>query len=174
MPWWSVLLDYMSWVLLMAGCFVCVVSSIGLLRMPDFYTRVHAASLTDTLGAFLILAGCFLQVTDYLSGWIDGLIAVKLVMIMLLLVFLGPVATHTLAQTAIRDGIEPKGCQKLLDNPLQDLSHFGTDIKIADVVDESGQSAQPNESGQSGQSSQSSQPAQHAAGTKIDKDVPHG
>ena len=61
-----------------------------MMRMPDFYTRMHAASVTDTLGAGLILLGLLLQ-----AGF--TLVAVKLLMIGLLIFFTSPTATHALA-----------------------------------------------------------------------------
>ena len=50
-----------SWLCLVGGGFFCVVGALGMLRMPDFYTRMHAASVIDTLGAGLILLGLMLQ-----------------------------------------------------------------------------------------------------------------
>ena len=54
-------LELLSWALLVSGSVFCVIGGVGLLRMPDFYTRTHAASVTDTLGAGLLLAGLILQ-----------------------------------------------------------------------------------------------------------------
>jgi len=53
--------DIASWALIIAGSFFTVVGAIGLVRMPDVYTRMHAASVTDTLGAGLLLAGLMVQ-----------------------------------------------------------------------------------------------------------------
>ena len=53
--------DYLSLVLLAGGSFFCVVGAIGLLRLPDFYTRLHGAGIIDTLGAGLILVGLMMQ-----------------------------------------------------------------------------------------------------------------
>ena len=89
----SGLADAASWALLVAGGIFCVVGGIGVLRMPDFYTRVHAASVNDTLGAGLILAGLILQ-----AGW--TLVAAKLVVVGLLIFFTSPAATHALAKAA--------------------------------------------------------------------------
>jgi multicomponent Na+:H+ antiporter subunit G len=94
------LLDAMSWILLCGGSFFCVVGALGVLRMPDFYTRVHAASVNDTLGAGLILLGLVLQ-----AGW--TLVAAKLVMIGLLIFFTSPAATHALAKAALGRGLQP-------------------------------------------------------------------
>jgi multicomponent Na+:H+ antiporter subunit G len=96
----SAAIDIASWVLLVAGGLFCVVSGIGLIRMPDFYTRVHAASVAETLGAGLILFGLILQ-----AGW--TLIAAKLVVIGLLLFFTSPAAGHALARAALGRGLEP-------------------------------------------------------------------
>ena len=94
------MIDILSWVFLMAGSFFAIVGGLGLLRLPDFYCRLHGAGITDTLGAWLILLGLILQ-----AGL--TLIAVKLVMIGLLLAFTSPTATHALARAAVENGLEP-------------------------------------------------------------------
>lgn len=96
----SAVADIGSWICLAAGGLFCVVGGLGLLRMPDFYTRVHAASVTDTLGAGLVLLGLILQ-----AGW--TLVALKLVVIALLIFFTSPAATHALAKAALGRGLEP-------------------------------------------------------------------
>lgn len=96
----SFVLDIASWILLACGGAFCVVGGIGLLRMPDFYTRVHAASVSDTLGAGLILLGLALQ-----AGW--TLVAAKLAVIGLLIFFTSPAATHALARAALGRGLQP-------------------------------------------------------------------
>jgi len=94
-------LDIVSWALILAGSFFTVVGAIGLVRMPDVYTRMHAASVTDTLGAGLLLAGLMVQ-----AGL--GLVTLKLLFILILFFFMGPVATHALAQAALRAGVRPQ------------------------------------------------------------------
>lgn len=96
----SAALDLASWILLVAGGLFCLVGGLGVLRMPDFYTRVHAASVTDILGAGLVLLGLLLQ-----AGW--TLVAVKLLVIGLLIFFTSPAATHALAKAALGRGLEP-------------------------------------------------------------------
>jgi multicomponent Na+:H+ antiporter subunit G len=96
----SALLHYASWVLLVAGGVFCVIGGVGLLRMPDAYTRMHAASVTDTVGAALILAGLALQ-----AGL--TLVTAKLVVLGLLAFFAGPAATHALAKAAMARGVQP-------------------------------------------------------------------
>lgn len=97
----AVLTDGLSWGLLVAGAFVVVAGGIGVVRLPDVYTRLHAAGMTDTLGAFLVLMGLAVQ-----AGW--SLVAVKLVMIWLLLLLTSPVASHALARAALAGEIEPR------------------------------------------------------------------
>lgn len=96
----SALADGLSWVFLATGGAFCVIGGVGLIRMPDFYTRVHAASVTETLGAGLILIGLMLQ-----AGW--TLACVKLVMLGLLIFFTSPTATHALTRAALLRGIKP-------------------------------------------------------------------
>ena len=97
----SLVIDIFSWVLLVVGGFFCCVGAVGLLRMPDFYTRMHAASVIDTLGAGLILIGLALQ-----AGW--TLVTVKLLMVGLLIFFASPTATHALARAAMARGLKPQ------------------------------------------------------------------
>lgn len=96
----SVAINVLSWILLLAGGFFCCVGALGLLRMPDFYTRMHAASVIDTLGAGLMLLGLVLQ-----AGW--TLVAVKLLMVAVLIFFASPTATHALARAAMVRGLKP-------------------------------------------------------------------
>ncbi len=96
----SLLLDVLSWACMLAGSFFCVLGAVGLLRMPDFYTRVHAASVVDTLGAGLMLLGMLLQAGATLVG-------AKLLMIFVLLLLTSPTATHALARAAVLRGLQP-------------------------------------------------------------------
>lgn len=93
--------DLMSWACIVAGGFFTVAGAVGLVRMPELYTRMHAASVIDTLGAGLLCIGMMLQ-----AG--PTLVAVKLVFILALLFFIGPVVTHALAQAALHAGVEPQ------------------------------------------------------------------
>ena len=93
-------LDLASWALIVAGGLFCLVGAAGLLRMPDFYTRVHAASVTDVVGSFALLLGLALQ-----AGL--TLVTVKLVFIALLIFFTSPAATHALVKAARARGVEP-------------------------------------------------------------------
>lgn len=94
------LIEGLSWACLIAGSVFCLIGAVGLLRMPDFYTRIHAGSVTDTLGAGFILLGLMLQ-----AGL--TLVTAKLMMIGLLLFFSSPVAGHALAKAAMSRGLKP-------------------------------------------------------------------
>ncbi|MDP2238854.1 MAG: monovalent cation/H(+) antiporter subunit G [Burkholderiales bacterium] len=96
----TAIVDIASWACLVCGGIFCVIGTLGLVRMPDFFTRMHAASVTDTLGAGLILAGLVMQ-----AGF--TLIAVKLLIIGLLILFTSPTATHALAKAAFVRGVKP-------------------------------------------------------------------
>lgn len=87
------------WCCLVAGSVFCVIGGIGIVRMPDFYTRSHAASITDTLGATLILLGLGLH-----SGL--NLISVKLVFVLFLLYVTCPTAAHALVKAAYSKGLD--------------------------------------------------------------------
>jgi multicomponent Na+:H+ antiporter subunit G len=92
--------DLLSWACLVVGGIFCIIGAVGLVRMPDFYTRVHAASIVDTIGAGFILLGLILQ-----AGF--TLVAVKLVMLAVLLFFASPTATHALTRAALVRGVQP-------------------------------------------------------------------
>lgn len=96
----DMVLTGLSWLLIVAGAFFVVVGGLGLLRMPDVFTRMHAASVTDTVGAGLMLLGMMLA-----AGF--SLISVKLAIILLVILFTSPVATHALAQAALHAGLDP-------------------------------------------------------------------
>lgn len=93
-------LQYLSWVLIAVGSFVVVVGALGLIRMPDVFTRMHAAGMIDTMGATLLLAGMALT-----AGW--SLVTLKLLVLWLLFIFTSPVAGHALARAALYGGVRP-------------------------------------------------------------------
>lgn len=94
------IIDGLSWVFILAGSAFIVIGAIGLVRMPDLYTRMHAASVSDTLGAGLLITGLILQ-----AGF--SLVTLKLLFLMALFFFTGPVAAHALAQAALGEDINP-------------------------------------------------------------------
>ncbi len=96
----SMALEIATWVLMAAGSVFTIIGAVGLLRMPELYTRMHAASITDTLGAGFMLLGMMLA-----AGL--SLVSLKLLFILGLLVFTGPVVTHALARAALHENIKP-------------------------------------------------------------------
>jgi multicomponent Na+:H+ antiporter subunit G len=98
--------DILSYVLLVAGGLLGVIGGIGIHRFPDFFTRLHAAGITDTLCAALILLGLGLQAGLDLASF-------KLLMIFAFLLFTSPTASHALANAAIHGGLKP-----LLETPV--------------------------------------------------------
>jgi len=93
--------DIVSALLVVAGAFFCVVGGIGMLRMPDLYTRMHAVSVIETLGAYLLLAGFMIE-----AGF--TLVSAKLAMVGVLFFFAAPAATHALARAAFTHGVAPQ------------------------------------------------------------------
>ncbi len=96
----DMVLGMLSWVAIVGGLFFMVVGAIGVLRMPDVYTRLHAAGMTDTMGAGLILIGLTFQ-----AG--ATLVAVRLLLVWAFLLFTSPISTHALARAALSGGVEP-------------------------------------------------------------------
>jgi multicomponent Na+:H+ antiporter subunit G len=96
----DLVLDIASWILLVAGGLFCVVGSIGLIRLPDVFARLHGASVSDTLGVGFLILGMALQ-----AGF--TLVTLKLFVILFLIGLTSPVATHALAQAALHAGVRP-------------------------------------------------------------------
>ena len=96
----ELILNLISAGLLAAGSIFVLIGAFGLIRLPDFYTRLHAAGITDTLGAELILLGLMLQ-----AGL--SLVTVKLILISLFIFFTSPTATHAVANAARVMGLKP-------------------------------------------------------------------
>jgi multicomponent Na+:H+ antiporter subunit G len=95
------IIDTLSWICLLAGGALGIVGGIGIHRFPDFYSRLHAAGITDTLCATLILLGLGLQ-----AGL--SLAAFKLALIFVFLFFTSPTASHALANAALHSGLQPR------------------------------------------------------------------
>lgn len=96
----ATVIDIISWLLLTVGGFFVIVGGIGALRMPDLYTRMHAASVTDSIAPVLIIAGIMLQAGATLAS-------VKLAAILLFLLLTGPTASNALASAALLAGTKP-------------------------------------------------------------------
>lgn len=93
-------MDMLSIVFIVAGLFFLIVAAIGVIRLPDVFSRSHAVSLTDSLGAFLMLVGIALH-----EGM--GINKLKILVVLALLFILNPVITHATIRAALRAGLKP-------------------------------------------------------------------
>lgn len=96
----QLLIDIASWICLLTGGLLGIIGAIGLFRFPDIYTRLHAASVTDTSCMGLIILGLILQ-----AGF--GMMLLKLLLLMLILAYTSPTVVHILIKTALHEGPEP-------------------------------------------------------------------
>lgn len=94
-------IDILSWIILTAGGVFVFIGGLGALRMPNLYTRMHAASLTDTMAAVLIIGGIMLQAGATLA-------TIKLAAILVFLLITSPTASNALASAAILSGLKPE------------------------------------------------------------------
>ncbi len=83
------------------GVFFVFAGTLGVLRLPDFFSRIHAAGMTDTLGVELILLGLMLQ-----AGF--SLLSLKFLLVAFFLLLTSPTATHAMANAAYHGGLKPK------------------------------------------------------------------
>ena len=93
-----------SFVLMTIGCVFVVSGAVGMVRMPDLYTRLHAASLTDTGGAIFISLALIIQ-SVFVFG--SAMAAIKVTLILIFTLFTSPTASHALAKTALLSGLVP-------------------------------------------------------------------
>jgi multicomponent Na+:H+ antiporter subunit G len=91
-----IIIDWLSALLVFVGSLFCLIGAFGIIKMPDFITRTHSASLIDSFGAILIITGLIIQ-----AGF--TLTTIKLVLILLFLLITGPTAIHALVNTALHD-----------------------------------------------------------------------
>ena len=96
----TVILEWLSGLCLLLGGGLCISGGVGLLRMPDFFSRVHASGVTETLAAPLLLSGLLLQMELSLDS-------VKVIMIMILVLATNPTATHAMAKATLHGGQHP-------------------------------------------------------------------
>ncbi|MDV7338799.1 monovalent cation/H(+) antiporter subunit G [Terasakiella sp. A23] len=97
----DMVLNILSWVFILAGSAFVIIGAIGVMRLPEVFTRSHAAGMVDTFGTGLILLGLMFQAGGF------NLVLVKLVMIGFFLFFTSPVSSHALVRAAMADGAKP-------------------------------------------------------------------
>ena len=93
-------MEILSIIFIVAGLIFLVIAAIGVIRLPDVFSRSHAVSLTDSLGAFLMLIGIALH-----EG--VGKNMLKILVVLALLYILNPGIAHATLRAALRSGIKP-------------------------------------------------------------------
>ncbi len=99
------LIQLSSSLCLFIGCFLILSGGVGILRFPNFYSRMHAAGVTDTLATTMIMIGLILYNQDFM-------VDVKLVIILLMTLFISPTAGHALANAAMHKDLTKQNEQK--------------------------------------------------------------
>lgn len=101
----ALLIDALSWVLLVIGSVMLIIGGIGIVRLPDVFARMHGLGIVDTLGIGAVMIGLMIQ-----AGF--TIVTIKLVLITTFILFTSPTTTHALARAALNGGVQP-----LLDAP---------------------------------------------------------
>jgi multicomponent Na+:H+ antiporter subunit G len=96
----TMIVDILSGLCIGAGVIALLVGSLGLIRLPDLYSRTHAVGMMDTAGVGFIILGLIIH-----EGF--TLVSVKLALVGIFLFFTSPIATHAVAQVAHRSGLKP-------------------------------------------------------------------
>jgi len=97
----DVVLEIISFALMGLGAVMLIIGGVGLIRLNDVFSRMHAVGIIDTLGAVAVLAGLMIQ-----AGL--GMVSIKLVLIVFFILFTSPTATHALARAALNGGVHPQ------------------------------------------------------------------
>ncbi len=95
------IIDWFSYGLIILGAFFTLTGAVGIVRMPDFFNRLHPAGLKDSMGIPLVTFGLMLQADS-------ALIAIKLLFLMLFLLFTNPTSSHALAKSAVLNVTDEK------------------------------------------------------------------
>jgi multicomponent Na+:H+ antiporter subunit G len=94
------IVDTLAIIFLAGGAFFMITGAVGLLKFPDFYTRLHATGKCDTLGQIFIVVGCMIY-----SGF--SFIGIKLFFVAAYYLLAGPAATHAIMKAAYFTGLKP-------------------------------------------------------------------
>ena len=114
MTYGEMIVEGLSWFFILGGSIFTIIGAFGVWRFPDFWSRLHAASITDSAGVILMLIGMCIQ-----AGL--TLVTVKLIVIGIFLFITGPTATHAVANAALMSGLRPnvaKGLKPAEPEPL--------------------------------------------------------
>ncbi len=112
--------EILSWVFILSGSGFALIGAIGALRFPDFWSRLHAISITDSAGMILLVIGMCLQ-----AG--PTLVTVKLLIIGAFLFITGPTSTHAIANAALVTGLRPPEGKGLVGAEPEPLGAEGGD-----------------------------------------------
>jgi multicomponent Na+:H+ antiporter subunit G len=115
-------------ILMLGGAFFLTVSCIGLIRLPDFYTRNHAVGKSETLGIILTLLGLIVY-----NGW--AITSLKVFIILLFVGIANPTATHALLKAAFNSGLEPWIRKRKQDNRGQQVGNKSLEKEEANKDD---------------------------------------
>ena len=96
----DIIIEALSWIFILSGAGFVVVGALGILRLPGFWSRLHAASVSESAGVILLVIGMCLQ-----AG--ATLITVKLIIIGAFMFITGPTSTHAIANAALVTGLRP-------------------------------------------------------------------
>lgn len=94
-------------IIVLVGTFFFITATIGLLRFPDFYTRMHATGKGDTLGAFMSLIGLALYNVIHELTLDTALVSIKLIFIAVFIFVANPTATHAITKAGLDCNVEP-------------------------------------------------------------------
>ncbi len=109
----AVVLDIASWGLMAVGCGFLMIGGLGLVRLPDVFTRMHGTGIIDTMGTGAVLTGLMIQ-----GGF--SIVTIKLALIVIFILFTGPTATHALARAALHGGVKPRQDEQPEDESLSE------------------------------------------------------
>ena len=101
----EIIINIISYIFFILSAFFMLIGAIGMIRLPDFWARLHAAGLIDTAGLTLFLIALALH-----AGF--TLVTLKLVLIFIFLMITGPTAAHALANAAFTAGLKPLNTKK--------------------------------------------------------------
>ncbi|MEM7480548.1 MAG: monovalent cation/H(+) antiporter subunit G [Acidobacteriota bacterium] len=101
----ELVLDVLTGLFLVSGAAFVAIGGIGLIRLPDFFSRTHGGGITDTMGAGLVLIGLMFQ-----SG--ISLVTIKLAIILFFLLVTSPTSCHALSKAALAEGLVPEVIEK--------------------------------------------------------------
>jgi len=108
----DMLITILSGLSIAIGVVALLIGSLGLIRLPDVFCRIHAVGMIDTAGASFIILGMIIH-----QGF--SLVSVKLLLIGIFLFFTSPIATHAVAQVAHKMGVKPVGRDLVKKSPAK-------------------------------------------------------